>query len=88
MKPTFKKKLSDPFSLIPSNPSMHLTQSKKLVLLFNIRRGSFEIHYFEVFDLVVNGMLRHFLATLEGSNILWHIVAPSPPPRPLFVSLS
>ena len=24
-----------------------------------------------------NGMLRHSLATLEGSNLLWHIVAPS-----------
>ena len=25
------------------------------------------------------GMLRHSLATLEGSKILWHILAPTPP---------
>ena len=33
-------------------------------------------------------MLRHSLATLEGSKILWHIVAPPLPSTPLFVSLS
>ena len=30
------------------------------------------------------GMLSHPLATLEGSNILWDIVAPPPPSKPSF----
>ena len=32
-------------------------------------------------------MLRHSFATIEGSKILWHIVAPLPPSTPLFVYL-
>ena len=34
----------------------------------------------------LNGMLRHSFEPLEGSNKLWHIVAP--PPSPSFLSLS
>ena len=37
------------------------------------------LFYLHLFTLCHNGMLPHSLATLEGSNILWHIVA-SPPP--------
>ena len=40
----------------------------------------------EMFPAENNGMLRHAFESLEGSNILWHIVAP--PPRPIFVCLS
>ena len=35
-----------------------------------------------------NGMLRHSFEPLEGSNILWHIVAPPLPSQPDFLSLS
>ena len=41
--------------------------------------------YFTTFSWFMcnNGMLRHSLATLEGCNLLWHIVAPPPPSTPL-----
>ena len=32
-------------------------------------------------------MLRHSLATLEGRNLLWHIVAPPPPSIPFCMFL-
>ena len=40
--------------------------------------------YFTTFSwfMCKNGTLRHSLATLEGCNLLWHIVAPPPPSTP------
>ena len=32
----------------------------------------------------LNGMLRHSFESLEGRNLLWHIVAPPPPSQPNF----
>ena len=42
--------------------------------------------YFTTFSWFMcnNGMLRHSLATLEGCNLLWHIVAPPPLFHPSF----
>ena len=48
------------------------------------RLGKISKKYNKIRCFLQNGMLRHSLETLEGCNLLCHIVAPPPPSTPSF----
>ena len=61
--------------LSQSNRNHHLDWEPKITVGYTFIISS------QIQQAGVNRMLRHAFESLEGSNILWHIVSP-PPARP------